>query len=174
MTDILLLLVSDYGLVVIFAATLLSCFALPVPSSLMMMAGGAFSASGDLVLWQVSAVALAGAMIGDLTGYFLARRGGGENLWARLRTLPHSANLMARAEAFLHRRGGWAVFLTRWLFSPLGPYVNLIAAAFAGRDTPRRTWQAKSPGSRSMSRLALPSAARSKNCQTRSALSSAR
>tara|TARA_R110002096_G_scaffold189191_21_gene369483 strand:- start:5011 stop:5616 length:606 start_codon:yes stop_codon:yes gene_type:complete len=135
MTDILLLLVSDYGLVVIFAATLLSCFALPVPSSLMMMAGGAFSASGDLVLWQVSAVALAGAMIGDLTGYFLARRGGGENLWARLRTLPHSANLMARAEAFLHRRGGWAVFLTRWLFSPLGPYVNLIAGATGLRWT---------------------------------------
>jgi len=129
MTDFLLLWVSDYGLPVIFAATLLSCFALPMPSSLMMMAGGAFSASGDLVLWQVCTAALTGAMIGDQTGYFLARRGGGEKLWARLRALPHSAKLMARAEAFLHKRGGWAVYLTRWLFSPLGPYVNLIAGA---------------------------------------------
>lgn len=129
MTDTLLLLVSDYGLLVIFAATLLSCFALPMPSSLMMMAGGAFSASGDLVLWQVCAAALTGALIGDQTGYFLARHGGGDKLWARLRALPHSAKLMAQAEAFLHRRGGWAVYLTRWLFSPLGPYVNLIAGA---------------------------------------------
>lgn len=129
MTDTLLLWVSDYGLLVIFVATVLSCLALPVPSSLMMMAGGAFSASGDLELWQVCAAALAGALIGDQTGFLLARHGGGAKLWRRLRALPRSARLVARSEVFLQRRGGWAVYLTRWLFSPLGPYVNLIAGA---------------------------------------------
>ena len=29
----------------------------------------------------------------------------------------------------LARNGGWTVYLTRWLFSPLGPYVNLIAGS---------------------------------------------
>lgn len=129
MTDTLLLLVSDYGLLVISLATLLSCFALPMPSSLMMMAGGAFAAAGDLVLWQVCLGAFAGAVLGDHGGYLLARYRGGERLWAWLRRRPASARLLTQAEALLARRGGWAVYLTRWLFSPLGPYVNLIAGA---------------------------------------------
>jgi len=129
MTDLLLLWVSDYGLVVITLATLLSCFALPMPSSLMMMAGGAFAAAGDLVLWQVCLAAFAGAITGDQTGYFLARHYGGDRLWTRLRRKRASARLLAQAESLLARRGGWAVYLTRWLFSPLGPYVNLIAGA---------------------------------------------
>jgi membrane-associated protein len=129
MTDTLLLLVSDYGLLVITLATLLSCFALPMPSSLMMMAGGAFSASGDLVLWQVCVAAFCGAVAGDQIGYLMARHWGGDRLWARLRGRKASARLLEQAESLLHKRGGWAVYLTRWLFSPLGPYVNLIAGA---------------------------------------------
>lgn len=129
MTDTLLLLVSDYGLLVISLATLLSCFALPMPSSLMMMAGGAFAAAGDLVLWQVCLGAFAGAVAGDQAGYVLARQWGGDRFWAWLRGRKASARLLAQAEALLDKRGGWAVYLTRWLFSPLGPYVNLIAGA---------------------------------------------
>lgn len=129
MTDTLLLLVSDYGLLVISLATLLSCFALPMPSSLMMMAGGAFAAAGDLVLWQVCLGAFAGAVAGDQAGYVLARHWGGDRFWAWLRGRKASARLLAQAEALLDKRGGWAVYLTRWLFSPLGPYVNLIAGA---------------------------------------------
>ncbi len=129
MTDTLLLLVSDYGLLVISLATLLSCFALPMPSSLMMMAGGAFAAAGDLVLWQVCLAAFVGAVAGDQTGYVIARHWGGERLWGWLRSRRASARLLSQAEALLEKRGGWAVYLTRWLFSPLGPYVNLIAGA---------------------------------------------
>jgi membrane protein DedA with SNARE-associated domain len=129
MTDLLLLWVSDYGLLVISLATLLSCFALPMPSSLMMMAGGAFAATGDLVLWQVCTGAFIGALIGDQTGYFVARRYGGDRLWAWLRQKRSSARLLAQAETLLDRRGGWAVYLTRWLFSPLGPYINVLAGA---------------------------------------------
>ncbi|MDZ4134197.1 MAG: DedA family protein [Paracoccaceae bacterium] len=129
MTDALLLLVSDYGAVMIFAATLLSCFALPVPSSLMMMAGGTFAASGDLVLWEVCVAALTGALMGDQTGYWVGRRGGGAAVWKRLMQRQQTARLLGQAEALVVARGGVAVFLTRWLFSPLGPYVNLVAGA---------------------------------------------
>jgi len=131
MTDQLLLWVSDYGVIVIFAATVLSCFGLPSPASLMMMAGGAFVASDDLVLWQVCGAAFAGAMLGDQSSYWLARKGGGQRLWAWLTRKRGAGRLMRQAEAFLDRRGGWAVFLTRWLFSPLAPYVNLSAGATA-------------------------------------------
>lgn len=129
MTDTLLLWVSDYGLVVIFAATLLSCLALPIPASLIMMAGGAFAASDDLPLAGVMLAALSGALAGDGFGFWLARRGGGQRLWQRLERAPQAAGLMRRARDLLTRRGGWAVYLTRWLFSPLGPYVNLLAGA---------------------------------------------
>lgn len=129
MTDLLLLWVSDYGLLVIALATLLSCFALPLPSSLMMMAGGAFAAAGDLVLWQVCLAAFGGGVLGDQTGYWAARRLGGDRLWARLRRREGTARVLGQAERMLAKRGGWAVYLTRWLFSPLGPYVNLIAGA---------------------------------------------
>ncbi|SEN00405.1 membrane protein DedA, SNARE-associated domain [Pseudorhodobacter antarcticus] len=133
MTDTLLRLVSDYGLVVIALCTLLSCLAMPLPASLMMMAGGAFAAAGDLVLWQVCAAAFIGAITGDHIGYWAARRFGGVRVWAWLRKQRRGAQATARllhqAEGLVQRRGGWAVYLTRWLFSPLGPYVNLIAGA---------------------------------------------
>lgn len=129
MTDTLLLWVSEYGLVVITLATFFSCFALPMPSSLMMMAGGAFAAAGDLELWQVCLLAFSGAVAGDQAGYFLSRHYGGERLWASLRHRKASERLLAQAEGLLQRRGALAVYLTRWLFSPLGPYVNLIAGA---------------------------------------------
>jgi len=35
----------------------------------------------------------------------------------------------AQARAELERNGGYAVFLTRWLFSPVGPWLNLAAGA---------------------------------------------
>jgi membrane protein DedA with SNARE-associated domain len=129
MTDVLLVWVSDYGIWVIGIATLLSCFALPLPASLMMMAGGAFAAAGDIVLWQVCIAAFMGAVAGDQTGYWAARRFGGDRIWARLARRKSSSQLLGQAERLLDKRGGWAVYLTRWLFSPLGPYVNLIAGA---------------------------------------------
>jgi membrane protein DedA with SNARE-associated domain len=91
--------------------------------------GGAFAAAGDLVLWQVCLGAFLGAVIGDQTGYLLARRFGGDRLWTWLRQRRSSARLLEQAEALLARRGGWAIYLTRWLFSPLGPYINLLAGA---------------------------------------------
>ncbi|NBT33764.1 MAG: DedA family protein, partial [Rhodobacteraceae bacterium] len=53
MTDTLLALVPTYGVWLIFGSVLLSCFALPIPSSILVMTAGGFAASGDLVLWQV-------------------------------------------------------------------------------------------------------------------------
>ena len=98
MTEWLLELVPHYGTWLVAVVTFLSCLALPVPSSILMLAAGGFAASGDLMLWQVTGAALAGA-------------------------------LLARARAMMLRRGFAAIFLTRWLFSPVGPWANLAAGA---------------------------------------------
>ena len=109
-------------------ATFLSCLAVPVPTSLMMLAGGAFAASGDLDLWAVALAAWAGAVLGDQAGYLIGRTGG-TPLIERVGRSPQAAEPVARATTFLRRRGGGAVFLSRWLFSPLGPYVNFLGGA---------------------------------------------
>ncbi len=128
MSDFLLEQVVHYGTLVLFLATYLSCLALPVPASLLMLAGGAFVASGDLAATETALACLAGAVAGDLTGYGAARAFA-PRFQGWLATRPRRAALMARARAFFARWGGSAVYFSRWLLSPLGPYVNLAAGA---------------------------------------------
>lgn len=128
MTEWGLSLLPEYGLWLLGLTTFLSCLAIPAPSSLMMLAAGGFVASGDLDLLQVAAAAFAGAVLGDQTGFHLARRQGPE-LMRRIKASGRRASLLARAEALISRYGGSGIFLTRWLFSALGPWANFAAGA---------------------------------------------
>lgn len=130
MTDALLALVAVWGLPLIVVSTFLSCLALPIPASLVMLAGGAFAASGDIALWQTVLGALTGAVAGDHAGYLAARASAGPfGRWMQARPARRAA--LDRARGFLDRRGGLAVFLSRWLVSPLGPWVNVAAGLSA-------------------------------------------
>jgi membrane-associated protein len=128
MTDWLLALVPTYGPWLLAAATFLSCVALPIPASILMLAAGGFVAAGDLTLATTCLAALAGAVLGDQAG-FAAGRFGLQRALARGEgeTAGQGAGLLHRARDLLARRGGLAVFLSRWLVSALGPYVNLAA-----------------------------------------------
>lgn len=125
MTEALLALLPDWGPWLLAVTTFLSCLMLPIPASLLMLAGGAFVATGDLSLFAVMAGALAGAVAGDQLGYF-AGRGAGRFL-PRLRG--KRARMLAHGRAKLRRNGWSAVFFSRWLFAPLGPSVNVAAGA---------------------------------------------
>ena len=128
MTDWLLALVPQYGLWLLAATTFCSCLALPFPASILMMTAGGFVAAGDLALLPTFAAAAGGGIAGDQLGFW-AGRGIGTPLLARLRKDPARDKLLERAVAMMDRRGTAAVFLTRWLFSPLGPWVNLTAGS---------------------------------------------
>lgn len=132
MIDTLLGLVPVYGLVIVGLATFLSCPAVPIPSSLIMLTAGAFVAAGDLSGPAVAAVALGGAVLGDQVGYALGRAG--SSRLSRLRG--KSAEMVAKASAMAEQHGVWAVFISRWLLSPLGPYMNLVAGAARMRWLP--------------------------------------
>ncbi|WP_137701982.1 DedA family protein [Marimonas lutisalis] len=132
MNDWLLPLLVSYGLPLVFLATLLSCLALPVPSSLVMLTAGAFSATGELSLLPTVLAAFTGAVIGDQIGYFIGSTGQ-SRLATYIDAHPKRAALLARAVGFLRRHGGPGVFFSRWLVSPLGPYVNFAAGAAALR-----------------------------------------
>jgi membrane protein DedA with SNARE-associated domain len=125
MTDWLLALVPTYGMWLLAACTFASCLAIPIPASILMLAAGGFVAAGDLPLPGSFGAALGGAVAGDQLG-FAAGRHGGAGLIDRLGS---RAAPVARAREMLARRGGIAVFLSRWLVSALGPYVNLAAGA---------------------------------------------
>ncbi|MBR9764829.1 MAG: DedA family protein [Rhodobacteraceae bacterium] len=128
MTDWLLSALVDWGLPLLGIGTFLSCLALPIPSSLMMLSAGGFAASGDLALGGVMGAAYLGAILGDQAGYQLARAAY-RQLSDRLTGRRKTALALARAQHFLDQRGMAAVFLSRWLVSPLGPYVNFAAGA---------------------------------------------
>ena len=126
MTDLILTLVTDYGVAIVFCVTFLSCLALPVPSSLLMITSGGFAATGDLVLSTVFIAAFTGAVLGDNTGYWIAR-GLGEKLDSWLDKHLKRAALKSKGAAFMHKRGGSSVFFSCWLVAPLGPYINYIS-----------------------------------------------
>lgn len=128
MTETLLSLVTGYGATALALITFLSCLALPVPASLAMLAGGGFVAADDLELVPTLLAALAGAVMGDNLG-FAAGRFAGSGLVERLATRPKRGALLRRASADLDRNAPSIVYLSRWLVSPLGPYVNLVAGA---------------------------------------------
>ncbi len=128
MNDALIGLIPQYGVGLVFLATFLSCLALPVPSSLIMLAGGAFAAGGDLSLTGVSLGAWAGALLGDQVGFAIGRWGS-QHIDALIARYPRRAVLIERARAFSERWGGPGVYFSRWLVSPLGPYVNFLAGS---------------------------------------------
>lgn len=126
--DALFVTVANYGSGVLFVVTFLSCLAVPVPASLMMLTGGAFAASGDLVLTTAVLSAYAGAVSGDQTGYLIGRSCAGPlERWAAAGR--SRAFLLGRARTSIDAWGGVGVFLSRWFVSPLGPYVNFASGA---------------------------------------------
>lgn len=128
MIDSLLALVPLYGLILIGSVVAVSCLAVPLPSSMLVMASGGFAAAGDLVLWQVIAVAFAGYALGDQLAFQLARWGG-TPLIDRLKTRPGRAKLVERAEALVARWGAAAVLASRTVVSPLGPWTSYVGGA---------------------------------------------
>lgn len=126
MSEIVLALVADYGVPIVFCVTFLSCLALPVPSSLLMLASGGFAATGDLMLTYVLAAAFCGAVLGDNAGYWIARATG-DRMGDWLDKHPKRSALRQKSHAFMEKWGGSSVFFSCWLVAPLGPYINYVS-----------------------------------------------
>jgi membrane-associated protein len=127
-TDQLFGLISSYGMVAFFVIFTVTSAGIPFPSSLMLIASGSFVAQGEMSFWPVMAVCSAGAIAGDQIGYCLGLWGG-TKLIRRIATRMRGQNMIARAESYAQRWGGVAIFLSRWLVTPLGPWLNLTSGA---------------------------------------------
>lgn len=132
MTQDLLDLLPQWGPWIIAASAFLSCLMLPVPTSFLLLTAGALSGTGHLHLPELMIAAAVGATLGDLAAFLLARRVGP---WLD-RPGSHTAAALRHARGFVEKRGAMAVFLSRWLVTPLGPATNYVAGA-AGLPLPR-------------------------------------
>jgi membrane protein DedA with SNARE-associated domain len=128
LTDQLLSLLSIYGLPALFLLLVVASAGVPFPVTLLLVAAGSFVEQGELKLWQVFVLASAGAVAGDQIGYLIGRSGG-RGLVNRAAKRFGWTRAIERAEAFTRRWGGAGVFLSRWLITPLGPWVNLTSGA---------------------------------------------
>jgi membrane-associated protein len=124
MTDQLLAFLPLYGTPALFGILIVSCAGFPGPASLMLLVVGSFVAQGEMILWQVLVAGSAGAVIGDQIGFFAGRYGGRVLVGRVTKRLGGHASIK-RAEAFTMRWGGAAIFFSRWLVNPLGPWINL-------------------------------------------------
>ena len=130
MTDLAHLL-PVWGPWLLGLSAFLSCMMIPVPTSVLLISAGALTGTGHLQLAEMAAAAVVGASMGDLVAFLLARR-----LQPWLARPGRRGAVLARAQALVARRGASAVFLSRWLITPLGPASNYVAGA-AGLSLPR-------------------------------------
>jgi membrane-associated protein len=135
MSDYLLSTLGVYGLPVLFLILIIGCIGVPMPASLLLLAAGSFVEQGEMGLWPTLALAAGGAIIGDNIGYALGRWGG-RRVSKKLGTLLGGEERLESAERWLSRWGGAGIFLSRWLFTPLGPVIN-ITSGLTGYTWPR-------------------------------------
>jgi membrane-associated protein len=97
-----------------------------IPGSTVILALSALVPGGELRLEGVMAAAIAGALIGDGTAFWLGHRRQREILGAW--PLSNHPNLIEESEAFFHRWGTLAVFFARFV-PPIRAFVPITAGS---------------------------------------------
>ena len=122
----------EYGYPVLWLIVFIAAFGVPLPISLVLLAVGAFAGYGDFNIALLIGIAITASSCGDNVGYFIGRRWGSRLLnWLvqprRLHAV--SSRAITKAHLYFKRRGGWAIFFSRFPFSALGSMMNLTAGA---------------------------------------------
>ncbi|HUN24065.1 MAG TPA: VTT domain-containing protein [Anaerolineales bacterium] len=123
-SDTLLNYLVLYGLWVVGAVVFLTAMGAPLPSTFFVIACGAFVQQNILEPVSSLIVAWICVVLGDFAsyaiGYWL-----GQHLPAKIQ----SSTSWKNGEAYFNKRGGMAIFMTRWLITPIALPVNLLAGS---------------------------------------------
>src|SRR5262249_51514865 len=128
LSDLLLTAIVTYGAVVLALIFLLAALGLPLPSTLCVVAGGAFIQQGALNLPLTLALGFAGVVWGDTLSLGLGRL-----LRRPIQRRYSRSAAWLRAEGYFARHAPIAIFLTRCVLTPIAVPINLIAG---GSDYP--------------------------------------
>ena len=122
LTDFFLTGLITYGPPMLGLALLLGGLGLPLPGTLFLLATGAFIRQGVMDWTATLGLGLLGVVVGDSASYAIGPFAGD---WAQRRF--HRSAAWQSAQGAFARRGGTAIYLTRFLFTPLAIPTNLIA-----------------------------------------------
>jgi membrane protein DedA with SNARE-associated domain len=104
------------GLPLLFVTVMIESFGVPLPGETALIAFGVLASQGHYRIEWVIVVAAGAAIVGDNLGYWLIGRLGGRALFNRWHWLSRYADrILPRAEAFMTRYGGAAVFFGRFV-----------------------------------------------------------
>ncbi|HMD71886.1 MAG TPA: DedA family protein [Bryobacteraceae bacterium] len=126
MNDRLLAAVSLYGAPALFGIVAIAAVGVPLPITLLLIVAGSMISQGAMNPWWAIGAASAGSILGDQAGYAIGRWGGPVVAAKLGRLLGQRVNLDAM-EAKVRTWGGSGIFITRWVLSPLGPWINLAS-----------------------------------------------
>lgn len=116
--------IAAYGAPALALALFICAAGLPLPGTLFVVSAGALAQQGLLDGAAAAGLGLTGLVLGDSLGYGLGRFAGA---WA----LPRlgGSEVWRRAGGEFQRRGGWFIYLTRFLITPLAVPVNVLAGS---------------------------------------------
>jgi membrane-associated protein len=122
----------EYGYPMLWLTVFIAAVGIPLPISLVLLAVGAFAGYGDFNIMLLIVITITASSCGDNVGYFIGRSWGSRTLhWLvqprRVHVIP--AHTITRSRLYFKRRGGWAIFFSRFLFSALGGVMSLLAGA---------------------------------------------
>ena len=126
MSEHILAALARYGEPVLFVVAAVASVGIPLPVMLLFIVAGSLVAQGTLSFAVAVSVATLGSIAGDQIGYAVGRWGG-HALVARMTRLLGGTQRLSEVTAKVHRWSGPSVFFSRWLVTPLGPWVNLAS-----------------------------------------------
>ncbi len=124
LTDLFLTWMLVYGPPALSVALLLGSLGVPLPGTLLVLASGAFAREAVFNWPLAAALALLGVAIGDSIGYFMGRYA---QHYIPRRISAHAS--WVQAQNTFNQKGGIAIYLTRFLLTPLAVPTNLIAGS---------------------------------------------
>ena len=124
LTDWLLTGMLNYGAPTFGLALLIGAIGVPLPGTFFVVAAGAFARQGGLDGLTAAMLGFLGAVVGDSLSYGIGRVA---RTWVQRRFVASTA--WRQAQVAFERRGGLAIYLTRFLITPLAIPTNLIAGS---------------------------------------------
>ena len=114
-----------YKYVALFIVCYLAAFLLPLPSNTSLLAASAFASQGFLNIYLIIFVALLANVLGDITGFVLARKYGKDFLMKIGFRKMIESKRYSSLEKFIVRHSKITIFVTRF-FGGIGPLVNIL------------------------------------------------
>ncbi len=117
-----------YKYVGLFLISFLAALLLPLPSSSILAAAGAFAAQGYFSISYVLIAAFMGNILGDTTGYFLAQKIGTTSLQKIGFRKILTSSLYTKLVLYMKKFSFSLIFFSRFL-TGVGPLVNILSGS---------------------------------------------